>query len=111
MIDDEKMEKIFELCELAAEQVLGDEWDDMIDIKLIDRTEFEPLHYQPVPYPHKAVSDEAMEKVLEAELLNLKIASTAMSTGIAIRDHRRRVKKDEEAKKAKRLEKDRGTVG
>ena len=45
--------------------------DYPVNIHLVDRTEYGPLHYQPVPYDHK---DTPIEQCLELALLNLHIA-------------------------------------
>lgn len=49
----------------------GDPW---IEIKVIDRSRMHRMHYEPVPYLHKAETEEEVEEVGRMIGLNLRVA-------------------------------------
>jgi len=52
-----------------------------IDWKLIDRTQYEPMHYHPVPYDHKTVAK--LER-LSTVAMNATIATDELNTSIRL---------------------------
>lgn len=59
--------------------------DTPIDFRLIDRTNFRPMHYFNVPYEHNAKTEEQTEELLDLLLRNVSIANDALSTHISVR--------------------------
>jgi hypothetical protein len=89
------------MAAIVALKYQGDADGDLpINWVLIDRTRFEPLHFAPVPYHHKATTAEEREEVFDATLFNLQIASDRVYTTLKIRAHRRREEKAKLGKKA-----------
>ena len=58
--------------------------DFPINWKVIDRTRFEPMHYHPVPYEHKARDDAALADRLSTVLTNADIATHALSMSLRV---------------------------
>ncbi len=57
-----------------------------INVKIIDRTMFEPIHYQPVPYYHKAIDALAKTDRLKVLATNLKIAANSLWLHISLEE-------------------------
>ena len=76
---------------------VDEDGDPPLDIHFIDRTKYWPLHYEPVPYDHKAKTQADHDDIMGALTHNLTTALDAMS------GHRKRVKLKLSSKKARLL--------
>jgi len=61
-----------------------------IEFKLIDRTRFEPMHFVPVAYEHKAENQGDLDEILDDHLLNLSIAMNRVETELQVTRLRKR---------------------
>ncbi len=76
-LDRDKIDKLYEEFGKLAKKLFGvDEDGDLpLDIRLIDRTRYGRMHFRPIPYDHKVVTDAERKDVLGALMCNLAIAS------------------------------------
>lgn len=78
-----------QLCSIM-EKLTGMKWgrdadgDLPIDWEIIDRTRFERMHFQPVPYQHKAQNELAANEHLNAVVLNARIANDELNTTLKL---------------------------
>lgn len=71
-----------------AEQTFGRDCDgDLpVDIEIVDRTRYERLHYQPVPYSHKPHDPEERLRLLHG---NLRLALDEVARDMDLRKRKR----------------------
>lgn len=76
-LDRDKIDKLYEKFGKLAKEIFGidSDGDLPLDICLIDRTRYGRMHFRPIPYDHKVVTDEEHKDVLGALICNLAIAS------------------------------------
>jgi predicted Co/Zn/Cd cation transporter (cation efflux family) len=63
--------------------------DCPVNMTFVDRTKFESLQYVPVPYSHKAKTEEEWDEILRAVSLNLTMATHDMDRTLAFLRHDR----------------------
>lgn len=90
-------EKDLEQLDTIIYKLIGMKWamdpdgDLPIDFKIIDRTRFEPMHYDPVPYQHKTEDDPLAQRGrLAILMMNAHIALEALDTQMRIEWHKKR---------------------
>lgn len=77
-------------------KLIGMKWaidpdgDLPIDFKIIDRTRFEPLHYEPVPYQHKMRDELEQRGRFDTLMMNASIAIRELDTTLRIMRHHKK---------------------
>jgi hypothetical protein len=69
-----------------------------VEYKLIDRTRFEPMHFQPLPYDHEAESEDELVSILHTAELNLSMATSRFQEQWRMFEYRRRQARKEKEK-------------
>ena len=83
-----RLEDIKALCDILSMLIKkkfapDPDGDVPVEYLLVDRTRFERVSFEPVPYHHKAQSPGEKQEILDAHLFNLDVAHEAV-----IRMHR-----------------------
>jgi hypothetical protein len=75
-ITDQDIEQLHHIVYQLIEEKCEFDADGHLPIQVIlnDRRKCEPLHYQPVPYEHKAITKEGQEELLRVLLANMQIS-------------------------------------
>lgn len=96
-----KPEDVEELCVIImalieAKFERDPDGDLPVEFKLVDRTRFEPMHFEPVPYLGLARCDnltpDQKQDILDIHMMNLSIAHERLSSAHRILKHERREK-------------------
>ena len=79
---DGKIKKLREICEKAANDIFGkdEDGDPIIDIKIIDRRKYWPMHFFAIPYDHKAQTTKDLLEILNYSMANLRMAQDRVDT-------------------------------
>lgn len=91
---DEQLEELREELQDLAEKRFGvdSEGDPRVEVILVDRTRTQSLRYIPLPYEHKAASQEERDQILDIAHRNLGIAMRDFDTEYRIAQSRKREK-------------------
>jgi hypothetical protein len=69
------------------------EEDLPINFKLVDRTKYQYMHYEPIPYRHLAKTEKDREKIFDSLMFNLNIAYGEIDNYLKIKIEEKRGKK------------------
>lgn len=93
--DEAELAKFEEIVCWLAEMRFGQSDCDMpwVEVHLVDRTRNEGLAFTPIPYSHKAETEDDHWRIVELAQMNLTIASSRLDTAMKIyQDVRQRTK-------------------
>ena len=95
VVETEDVNQLYEIIRLIIDEKFERDCDgdSPINFTIIDRTRYEPLHFIPVRYDHKAETDEEKEEILGDHFLNLSMAMDRVNTQMKIRQFDRNEKK------------------
>jgi len=75
-----------------------------VTVFCLDRTRYWPMHWFPVPYDFDPLPPEEEERVLEARLTNLSLATEEITRHLKMREFHKRLYKGKVDEKARRPE-------
>ena len=97
LVDQNKLSEFHDKVYAMARKEFGTDDEGKINkvsVILVDRSRYWPMHYFPVPYDHKAKTEEDKELILDRLLTNMKIATEALDIHLkCMRDERRLAKR------------------
>jgi hypothetical protein len=76
-----------------------------VEFQLIDRTRYEPMHFEPVPYMHKSKNEKDREDIFSLHMLNLVLSTSAVDRAYRILWLERLREQESPKKPARRREK------
>lgn len=90
-LGEELFKFIDEVHEMACRRFGVDaDGDKPVQLHFIDRTIYEPLHYEPVPYDHQAKTQEDLDEIERVLLNNLDFAMQAVQTFNKLRSYNKK---------------------
>jgi hypothetical protein len=91
LLDEKKVHAFADIVYRLAKKKFGtdEDGDPFIEVKIIDRTRCERMHYEPIPYDHKLETQEEWDWYERMLFLNLKLASDAVDRYSRHRSHER----------------------
>lgn len=95
LVDLEKLRAFQDKIYKMARQEFGTDDEGKINkvsIICVDRSRYWPMHWFPVPYDHKAKTEEDLETILRALLTNVSIAADEMRIHLDIERYRKQRK-------------------
>jgi hypothetical protein len=75
-----------------------------VQVHLLDRTRYQPMHYFPIAYSHKAESEEDLDKIQRDLISNLQQAADAVRCFIDIRRDQQQLARSKDMKFKEALE-------
>jgi hypothetical protein len=94
-VTDDALTKFEDELNALAERTFGvnEEGSCPITVSILDRSRFEYQHWLPVPYPHKAKTDESKREIRDSIYLNLMSATEAFERWVKMQWFHEREKK------------------
>ena len=89
LLDEKKVGEFWDKCyELAGKTFeLDCDGDLPVQVKVLDRTRFQPSHYLPIPYDHKAASIKELNEIGDRLTKNVQIAIEALQSYYQCREY------------------------
>lgn len=76
-----------------------------VQVILLDRTRYQPMHYFPIAYDHKVTTEEELEKIQRDLMTNLSMACDAVRCFLDIRRSEKQLRQQKDMKYKTALEK------